>query len=141
MEQNALIRNWGKVTLQSVKSRYISIIRGKNRSGDGLESLKVGYKSSFGEIDQINFKFARHLVFVHKGAGAGVGGAKGTSWVTSSGQRKRTAIESLNKLGTNFTKRRGKPWLNPVMDREVPKLADLLLELNIEHALKTIQIE
>lgn len=139
MNEKSIIKYWGTTTLQSVKSRYISLIRSSNRSGEGLDSIKIRYKESYGEIDQVNFKFDRHLIFVHKGAGKGVGGSKGTSWISAKGVRKKTAASSLNKIGTG--KRKSKLWLNPVLDAAVPKLADQLTEIKIEHALKAIDIK
>ncbi len=114
------------------------MINSRHRSGDGLDSIKISYGRRYGDIERIGFKFMRHLIFVHKGAGRGMGGSKGSSWVTSSGQRKKTNQRSLGKM--NRGNRLAKRWLSPVLDREVPKLADEVMRANLNAVVNAIEI-
>lgn len=134
-EQEKIVKKWSGETLQSVKSSYLSLINSRKRSGDGFDTLKVSHKMDHGEVSRVSFKMARHLVFVHGGFGKGIGGKKGSSWLDKSGSRKKTDPKSL---GANKGRRKAKEWLNPVLDRELPKLADSLLEEKIDTAVKAI---
>lgn len=130
-EQPSLVKKWSAGALQSVKSRYLSLINSKNRSDEGIYTLGVAHKMEMGQVTRISFKMARYLVFVHGGYGKGVGGTKGSSWVDNRGKRKKTNLKSLGAPKKN---RKAKAWLSPVLDREVPKLADLLLKEKMESA-------
>lgn len=57
----------------------------------------------FGVPNKISFKFARHLIFVHKGVG------KGTP---------------ISKVGT--TTRKAKPWFEPPIERNIEQLGDIV---------------
>lgn len=137
-EQEKIVKKWSGETLQSVKSSYLSLINSRKRSGDGLDTLKVTHKMDHGEVSRVSFKMARHLVFVHGGFGKGIGGQKGSSWLDKFGTRKKTNPKSL---GANKGRRKAKEWLNPVLDRELPKLADSLLEEKIDTAVKAIYLK
>lgn len=112
---------------------------GDKRSGDGLDSLKMKTHQTMGEIDGSGFKFNRYLVFVHKGAGRGFGGAKGSKWIGPDGKLKSTMATSLGKMNSGSHK--AEPWLNPVLDAEVPKLADMEAGFQADNAIKAIQIK
>jgi hypothetical protein len=137
--QNAAVTGWANTTLQQVKNRYMQLVHGDKCSGDGLDSLKMRTYQHYGEIDGIGFKFDRYLIFVHKGANKGHGGAKGSTWTDAHGVLKRTNPLSLGKMNTGNSLE--KPWLNPVMDDQVPKLADIVADFKAELALKQVQIK
>jgi hypothetical protein len=71
-----------------------------------LPSLKIGYKEFYGSINRISFKFARHGIFLEHGVGKG------------------------RKKGSG--KETPKPWIEPVMQVEIPKLADILANQTAE---------
>lgn len=137
-EQPKIVRKWSAGALQSVKTRYLSLINSKNRSGDGIETLKVTHKMDHGEVARVSFRMARHLIFVHGGYGKGVGGQKGSSWLTKTGKRKKTNTKSL---GAPKGKRKAKEWLNPVLDQEVPKLADALMKEKLDAAVNAVLLK
>lgn len=112
---NGQVKNWNFKNYQGIKDRYLSLINSPNRSGEGFETLKYRLGYDYGEIDRIAYKFNRYLVFVHKGVGKG-----------------RAA--GSNKVNP-------KEWLNPVLDENVPELADIVIGLKAEAALKRIQIK
>ena|SRR5690348_10091159 len=66
-------------------------------------------RTSFGRgrgiINRVSFKMPRHAIFVHKGVGRG------------------TTVESVGN-----TKRRPKPWFNPVIDSRIDDLADIVAD-------------
>lgn len=128
-EQNQLVRSWipnVKSELRSSASWFRfgksenSIVRGtgnKIRTETKLvNSIKPSTKQSFGEIDTISFSFERHGIFLHKGVGRG--------WEKRGAFVVRTAKSPL-KTGRNIVE-----WFNPVLDRNIPELADHIAEIN-----------
>jgi hypothetical protein len=138
-EQNLAVAGWFTETLRAVKARYMQLIRSPGRSGDGLDSLQTRTRQSYGEIDSGAFKFERYLIFAHKGAGKGMGGSKGSHWVDAHGVTKTTNPLSLGKMNTGS--RHAEEWLNPVLDDQVPKLADIVAGFKADRAIKAIQIQ
>jgi hypothetical protein len=138
-EQNAAVAGWFAATLRQIKTRYMQMIHSANRSGDGLDSLRSSTSKSYGEIDRGGFKFERYLIFAHKGAGKGQGGSKGSQWYDPHGVLKSTNPLSLGKMNTGS--RRAEEWLNPVLDDEVPKLADIVADFKANAVIKQIQIK
>ncbi|MBS7565067.1 hypothetical protein KHS38_11690 [Mucilaginibacter sp. Bleaf8] len=137
--QNNAVKGWFGTTYRKIKGRYMRLVTSANRSGDSLDRLKYKTKSKYGEVDQGGFIFDRHLVFVHKGAGKGHGGTKGSSWIGPNGERKRTNPNSFGKMNTG--ERQAEEWLNPVLEEEVPKLADIVAGFKADAAVKQIQIK
>lgn len=134
-DQPKIVKKWSGGALQSVKNQYLSIVSLKTMSGDGFDSLKVAHKMEYGEVTRVSFKMARHLVWLHGGFGKGVGGSKGSSWLDKKGNRKKTNPQSLNAPKKN---RRAKAWFVPVIERELPKLADELLKEKIDAAINAV---
>lgn len=137
--QNAAVRKWFSDTLQDIKNRYISLVQSPGRSGDGLDSLKSRTYQSAGEIDHGGFKFDRYLIFIHKGAGRGFGGSRGSTWYDPHGLQRSTNPASLGKMNTGS--RHAEEWMNPVLDEDVPKLADIIAGFKADLAVKQIQIK
>ncbi len=137
--QNEAVAGWFTGTLRAVRTRYMQLIHGPGRSGDGLDSLKMTTHKSYGEIDGGAFRFARYLIFPHKGAGKGMGGNVGSRWMDTHGNMKTTNPLSMGKMNTGS--RHAEPWLNPVLDEEVPKLADIVAGFKADQAIKAIQIK
>jgi hypothetical protein len=138
-QQNTAVKSWFSGTFQKIKTRYMSLIKSPKRSGEGLDSLKLRTKSSYGEINRGDLGFDRFLIFRHKGAARGFGGSKGSSWIGPNGQRKTTNPLSLGKMNTGS--REAAEWLNPVLDDEMPKLADIVAGFKADAAVKQIQIK
>jgi hypothetical protein len=134
--QNAIIEKWSSKVIQSLKSEVGSMFppKGKNmvqkntkgfittpknykahkQPISGFVMREPGLKNSIKaklfkhgspEIEGISITFARHGIFILKGAGPG----------------DRTPID----------------WINPTLDREFPKLADQIGEINADAILKT----
>jgi len=138
-KQNSDIKDWSGQTLKQIKNRYISQVQSSGRSGDGLDSLKVGTGKSFGQINRISIAFNRYLVWLMKGAGAGQGGSKGSSWLNKNGVRKKTKTSSLGKMNTE--NRKEKDIFNATLEQQVPKLADIVANFKADQIVKSIQIK
>jgi hypothetical protein len=138
-QQNAAVKGWFASTFKLVKTRYMALITSPKRSGDGLDHLKMNTKVHYGEVDQGSIAFDRYLVWVHKGAGRGFGGNKGSTWFGPNGEKKSTNPHSFGKMNTGT--RQAEEWLNPVLEAEVPKLADIVAGFKADAAVKQIQIK
>jgi len=134
---NVDVRSWAGSTLKEIKNQYSGMVNGQ--SGNGMKSFKFSSGKSFGEINRISFGFNRYLVFVHKGAGKGKGGSKGSSWINKSGNKVTTNPGSLGKMNTG--QRKSKEFLNPVLERKLPILADIVAGFKADQVVKAIQIK
>lgn len=113
-ELNKSIREWGKITSRQLQRRVIGItlkdrialrktILHKARNPDYKRlsaSIGPAYKTEFGQIYRINFRFSRQGIFLEHG----VGGKKG------GGSIKHTP----------------RPWIAPVLNIAIDQLADIL---------------
>lgn len=138
-KQNTQVKAWAGQTLQQVKNKYISNVQSPGRSGEGLNSLKIGTGKSFGQINRISLGFNRYLVWLMKGAGKGQGGSKGSSWLNKNGVRVKTNPASMGKMNT--AKRKEKDLFNSVLEQQLPKLADIVADFKADQVVKTIQIK
>jgi hypothetical protein len=68
-------------------------------------ALRMSLRNKVGVVNRIGFKMPRHMVFVHKGVGRGT---------------------KISQVGS--TKRVPKPWFNPVIERNLPKLVDIVAD-------------
>ena len=114
---NQLIVNWGNDKLREVKSsgRKLGIRHRKdsNSDSDSLENLSVKYPKRAGDvITAVVYKLRRVLFYAYHGAGRGQGGAKGSTFYNSKGERKRTNTGSLGQAGN--PPRKAKHFLDPV---------------------------
>lgn len=112
--QNEAVAQWSRRNLQDIKNRYMRLINSAHRTGEGLDSLGVKLKQHYGVTDAISFKFNRYLVFVAKGVGRG------------------------RPIGSDKVK--PKDWLQPVLNQNVPKLADMVQQIMADQAVKVIPI-
>lgn len=129
---NEEVQQWG-LTLQSqIRSLALQYgITHRNNSPNSTSSvgaIKVKYRRTAGLISSISIGFRRSLIYPHKGAGKGYGGAKGSRWIDKYGNRKQTNPASLGKAGTGS--RQAKPFINDALDGPagVEDLADIVAE-------------
>ena len=77
------------------------------------------------EVNRVGFSFLREGIYLQRGAGRGYGGNKGGSkWTDRFGNLKQTNPDSYFKMGTG--NRRPIQWFNPVIERQLPFLADIV---------------
>lgn len=87
------------------------------------------------EVNRVGFSFVREGIYIHKGAGHGQGGFKGGSeWYNIHGAKKTTIRASLMKMGQG--NRQPKEWFDPIIEQEIPQLADLIADYSA-----TLQID
>jgi len=117
-EYNDAVKEWARTTTTVIKSTAsgLGIIHRRLSPSPGASVAKIKDQVKYrkGAISMISFKFPRTLIFTHKGAGKGIGGFKGSRWINSKGEQKRTATTSLGKIGTSS--RKEKPFFNITLD-------------------------
>ena len=138
-QQNALVQKWAPMVCSSLRgsARWFSdgktesfVIRdgGKQTEKKLAASIMSKVGKEFGLANYVGFSFERHGVFVHKGVGRGYQ-SNGNGFVTRTARyparvRERVAVE----------------WFNPVLDRNVPILADELANINADAAVNATRM-
>jgi hypothetical protein len=97
-EYNAALEKWGRSVAGKLKRKQPSIAK------------SVRFKRDGGEIYAIGFGLLRHGVFLEKGVGRGYAYNGGSV---------------VNKSG-GAVKRKPKPWFNPTLDDEIPRLTEIV---------------
>ncbi|MBT3244824.1 MAG: hypothetical protein HN352_16885 [Bacteroidetes bacterium] len=92
-----------------------------------IRSLRLRFKKEYGEISQLKYEFSRHGVFFHKGVGRGyiMQGSRVIRGTRQAGSTIQTSGPLLRKP---------KDWFNPVLSKEVPRLADDIAEVQADNA-------
>ncbi len=136
-EFNGKVQQWASNLRSLLKASASALVdNDENLSA----SLKVSVKKEKGEAVAVRMKMAREGVYVHVGAGRGYGGVSGSEWKTRKGIKKTTNPNSMGKMGSGS--RAEKPWLNPIIDAELPKLGEIVAEyfanttVRVNHAIK-----
>jgi hypothetical protein len=83
-------------------------------------SIRSKTRQMYGEIDTITYTFERHGVFVHKGVGRGYP-ISGRGAIKNPSGKTRVAVE----------------WFNPVLDQNLPELANRIAEVNADAVLNS----
>lgn len=145
-EYNNKITSWvGRTSTQLKRSIASLSTKGK---GELMRSLFGKTKKDFGEIESIVYSFNRYGVFFHKGVGRGYKMVEGkvlkqhqvaSKVVKKRGLGKNPSFASGGSwyalIQNNIhPPRQPKEWFNPVLDREVPKLADLVGQMKADMA-------
>jgi len=108
-EVNTPINNWGKQRFQELKQEIVKLgIRHTAASASpkaAINSLQYKTRKQNSIINRLGYVIPRHMIYVHKGVGRG------------------TTIAQAGK-----TNRKIKPWFNPVIDRHMDELGDLVAE-------------
>jgi len=138
-QQNELVLRWTPKVRTALRSSARWFSDGKFESmvirdgGKQVEkklaasiSSKVG--KEFGLANYVGFSFERHGVFVHKGVGRGYR-SNGNGLVIRTAKyparvRERVAVE----------------WFNPILDRNIPILADELANINADAAVNATRM-
>lgn len=120
------VKKWVDQTTSSLKTSVRSMVANDISLSASLKG-KVYFDRTYGkEANRIGFSFSREGVFIHKGAGRGQGGYIGSHWIDRHGQRKERVPESAGLQGTG--NRRPIRWFDPVVDRRLSELADIVSE-------------
>lgn len=134
-ERNAVIRAW----FASQKPKLATEAKGlgiNTYSGDFYKMLRAKTYVRQGKVIGGGFGMPRHAIYVHKGVGRGypievAGGQSITRTKAAQKLRDRgynkSAIAStlaVSMAGKKNKKRKPKGWFNPIIDRNLPVLAD-----------------
>lgn len=133
---NAAVQGWGRDSLGHLQRAMAGL--SVRQTGQLARELKVHFGKRHGQVVNVAYTFPRYAVFVEKGAGRGYGGKKGSQWYTG-GARRRTAKESLGRMGSG--NRPAKPFFNPTMDERVSALADLVVKYYADFAVGELKIK
>jgi hypothetical protein len=139
-QQNALVLRWDPMVRSSLRgsARWFSdgktesfVLRdgGKQTEKKLAASIMSKVGKEFGLANYVGFSFERHAVFVHKGVGRGYQ-SNGKGLVIRTAKyparvRERVAVE----------------WFNPVLDRNVPILANELANINADAAVNATRMK
>jgi hypothetical protein len=129
---NQRVEEWARRSQAKMReaATAMAIQHRKDSPSPSASSKKI--KSRIGKKDgipsRVTFTFPRSLIWTHKGAGRGQGGTKGSRWINSFGNPRKTNPKSLGKMGTGS--RVAKPWFNKTInDRSgVDELADIIVQ-------------
>ncbi len=119
---------WSDHLMSDLRSRVsaLGLVSGRrsfDRLVDSFQSY-IKYDDQYHvEPVKIGFRFARHGVHLHYGAGRGYGGRQGSRWIDRLGYYHETNPESLGKAGSGS--RPPRDWFNPVLDWHLKELADI----------------
>jgi hypothetical protein len=106
---NKDVNRWAKSNEADLKSeaRSLGIEHRANSpsSSSSVEALKSKVSNRFGIVSKIGIKFPQHMVYVHKGVGKGTPIAR-----------------------QGMTNRKAKEWFNPVIDKNIEQLADIIAD-------------
>lgn len=138
-DQNSIVYRWAPYVRSALRgsARWFSdgktesfVIRdgGKQTEKKLAASIMSKVGKEFGLANYVGFSFERHGVFVHKGVGRGYE-SNGNGFVTRTARyparvRERIAVE----------------WFNPVLDRNIPKLADEIANINADAAVNATRM-
>jgi hypothetical protein len=108
-QANKRITNWANKVKQELVQEMgqLNIQHRKNSPSPkpAKQSVKQSTRKSGGLINRVGYNIPRHMVYVHKGVGRG------------------TPIEKAGQ-----TSRKAKQWYNPVIDRRIDELGDIVAE-------------
>jgi hypothetical protein len=106
---NGDVGRWAKGTKEAAVAEMnaLGIVHLENSKSPvpAQQALKTSQRKNAGITNRVSFKMPRHMVFVHKGVGRG------------------TKISQVGSTG-----RKAKPWFNPVIEKALPNLADIVAD-------------
>lgn len=148
-DRNTAITGWGRATLPMLK-REISSLGIRRYSGQMLNFLANKYYRKDQKIRAVGFRMPRHAVFVQKGVGRGypiaaVGSAPGSRAknMASRGYKNAAIKRTIGRI-SNAQKmqraRKPKAWFNPIIDRQLPMLANAVAKHNADIVAKNVFI-
>jgi hypothetical protein len=108
-QANRKITQWATKTKAALISEMTALnIQHRSNSPSprpAKQSVRQSTRKRGGLINRVGYNIPRHLVYVHKGVGRG------------------TPIEKVGQ-----TNRKAKEWFNPVIDKNIDELADVVAE-------------
>lgn len=151
---NETIRKWSSKVRRKLHGSVLRFTKGKkgsivlkNRTEKKLKDA-LGYNTYtyYGQVDRVGFSFERHGVFVHKGVGRGhimSGGAVVLGRHPSSRAKNYAKDKGRNADDLIYqgpVRRKPQEWFNPILENEVPELADKIAELCADSAVNATRM-
>jgi len=99
---NNIAEDWSQSTNSKIKGAFLSYLKGGS-SGEAVKAFRPFVKKDSGLASKISFKMLRYSVFFHKDVGKG------------------------RPVGRSV--RSPRPFLNEVLENEVPKLSDAVTDV------------
>lgn len=131
---NSDVQAWGKKSEAALRRSVRSLISRDVILSDSIKS-NTYYDNRFArEVNRVGFSFAREGIFLHHGARRGRGGYIGSSWLDRHGNRKFRNPDSAGK------QRGGIKWFDPVIERRIPQLADIVANYSADIQLNAASI-
>lgn len=156
---NLMVRRWASMVRSKLHGSVLRFSHGKDGAvtrGTKKYSAHTEYKlrdnisykahQDYGQIDGVGYQFERHGVFVHKGVGRGyvmsggsvVLGRKPTNAVKAYAKQKNRGYG--NTVLSGPVRRRPVEWFNPILDANVPELADKIAVMNADAAVNATKM-
>lgn len=123
---NQEVADWSEKSKQALRVSIKSLVRRDVSLSDSLKVNLYYDNRYFKEVNRVGFSFVREGVYIHRGAGRGQGGVIGGRWIDRHGTMKSRAADSAGLQGTG--KRQPILWFDPVIERRLPQLADLVAD-------------
>jgi hypothetical protein len=121
---NSDVQAWAIHTTSLLRSSVRMMVRRDIELSESIHP-NIYYGNKYAkEANRVGFSFQREGIYIHKGAGRNQGGYGGSKWTDKYGNLKTTNSKSYGKMGTG--NRRPIEWFNPVIEKELPKLADIV---------------
>jgi hypothetical protein len=112
---NLEVAEWSKVSLRDLRAELTRLnVKYSSNSNSLSKVLRSSVRKSRGMASRISFNMPRHAIFLHKGVGQG-----------------RPANRPKG----------AKPWFNPVIDRNMPDLADKVANGQADLIVNTLNIQ
>jgi hypothetical protein len=122
---NKDVKEWAEGTTKKLQMNVRMMVKNNVDLAESIHSNLFYDKKHTKEVNQVGFSFLREGIYIQRGAGRGYGGNKGGSkWTDRFGNLKKTNPDSYFKMGTG--KRHPIQWYNPVIERQLPLLADIV---------------
>jgi hypothetical protein len=129
------VNKWAEDTTILLRANFRG---GTNDTKDSASTILPNVYIKGKQWDKVSFRMARHLVYVHKGAGKGQGGDIGSKWTDRYGKLKQTDPNSLGFQNTG--KRIAFEWFDPMVKKQLGELADIVAEYNADMVMNATQI-
>lgn len=157
-DYNSMIRRWSAMVRRKLHGSVLQMRKGKKQTitrGTGSntrlefklkDSLSYKPRYDYGQVDSVSYRFERHGVFVHKGVGRGhimsggivVRGRKASLEARKQARARNQKAENIILSGP--IRRQPVDWFNPVIDKNIPELADKVAQMNADAAVNALRL-
>jgi hypothetical protein len=139
LQFNDDVKAWAIDTTSKLQMNVRMMVKHDTSLAESIHPNLYFDKKYAKEVNRVGFSFRREGIYIQRGAGRGYGGNKGGSkWTDRYGNLKHTNPDSFFKMGTG--NRHVIAWFNPVIERQLPFLADIVSEYAAELSIDATNI-